>query len=82
MNHLEIEAPPQSRLDLQAELAAVTAAVTRAATERDRIQRQINAAGSIEQLGHLHNAWEQANEDLAAATARAAELEQMLAQAQ
>lgn len=69
-----LEAPPQSRLDIEAELRAVNSALAAATNERDAIQCAINASGSIEQLGHLHDDWARVNEDLAAARDRQREL--------
>ncbi len=76
---IELAPPPQSADDTRAELGAVSHAVAVADRERAAIQQAINASGSIEQLGHLHDDWSRVNEDLAAARQRQTELLALLA---
>jgi hypothetical protein len=75
-----IDAPPiPSRLDLQAELRAVSAALTAATRQRHDIERAIRLTTDIEQLAQLHERWSEAIEQQAAAHDREIELRALLA---
>lgn len=77
---MDIDAPPQSRADLEAELRAVQAAYDASTRRRQRIQLAINRAWDIEAIGSLHEEWSIATEEQAAARDRQRELESILAQ--